>query len=114
MPFLYSQPHLATSAGQDFVDASGAGGNDYAFKTIPSEVDIARGLMRWLKSQNVTSVATVAAAELSPSQRGCDGQSGRGALVSEPWLEGLTKGRHTQVISLLLSHLSWLGRTVDH
>jgi len=25
---------IATSAGQDFVDASGAGGNDYAFKTI--------------------------------------------------------------------------------
>ncbi len=35
---------IATSAGQDFVDASGAGGNEYAFKTIPSEVDIARGL----------------------------------------------------------------------
>ena len=53
---------IATSAGQDFVDASGAGGNDYAFKTIPSEVDIARGLMRWLKSQNVKSVAIVGAA----------------------------------------------------
>src|SRR5215813_6097413 len=53
---------IATSAGQDFVDASGAGGNDYAFKTIPSEVDIARGLMRHLKAQNVKSVAIVAAA----------------------------------------------------
>jgi branched-chain amino acid transport system substrate-binding protein len=53
---------IATSAGQDFVDASGAGGNDYAFKTIPSEVDIARGLMRWLASKNVKSVAIVAAA----------------------------------------------------
>ena len=53
---------IATSAGQDFVDASGVGGNDYAFKTIPSEVDIARGLMRWLKAQNVKSVAIVAAA----------------------------------------------------
>src|ERR1700684_133860 len=48
---------IATSAGQDFVDASGAGGNDYAFKTIPSEVDIARGLARWLVSQKVKSVA---------------------------------------------------------
>ncbi|MBV8746206.1 MAG: ABC transporter substrate-binding protein [Xanthobacteraceae bacterium] len=57
---------IATSAGQDFVDASGVGGNDYAFKTIPSEVDIARGLMRWLKSQNVTSVAIVAAADFFP------------------------------------------------
>jgi branched-chain amino acid transport system substrate-binding protein len=57
---------IATSAGQDFVDASGAGGNDYAFKTIPSEVDIARGLMRWLKSQNVKSVAIVAAADFFP------------------------------------------------
>lgn len=52
---------IATSAGQDFVDASGVGGNDYAFKTIPSEVDIARGLMRHLKAQNVKSVAIVAA-----------------------------------------------------
>src|SRR5277367_6167262 len=46
---------IATSAGQDFVDAPGAGGNHYAFKTIPSEVDIARGLIRWLKTQNVKS-----------------------------------------------------------
>lgn len=51
---------IATSAGQDFVDASGVGGNDYAFKTIPSELDISRGLVRWLVSQNVKSVAIVA------------------------------------------------------
>jgi branched-chain amino acid transport system substrate-binding protein len=51
---------IATSAGQDFVDASGAGGNDYAFKTIPSEVDIMRGLVQWLKSRNVKSIAIVA------------------------------------------------------
>ncbi len=51
---------IATSAGQDFVDASGVGGNNYAFKTIPSEVDIARGLMRWLASRNVKSVAIIA------------------------------------------------------
>ncbi|MBV9631212.1 MAG: ABC transporter substrate-binding protein, partial [Xanthobacteraceae bacterium] len=57
---------IATSAGQDFVDASGVGGNDYAFKTIPSEVDIAQSLMRWLKSQNVNSVAIVAAADTFP------------------------------------------------
>src|SRR6202167_2162945 len=57
---------IATSAGQDFVVASGAGGNDYAFKTIPSEVDIARGLVRWLKSQNVKSIAIVAAADFFP------------------------------------------------
>jgi branched-chain amino acid transport system substrate-binding protein len=48
---------IATSAGQDFVDASGAGGNDYAFKTIPSEVDIARGLIRYLAGKGVKSVA---------------------------------------------------------
>jgi branched-chain amino acid transport system substrate-binding protein len=57
---------IATSAGQDFVDASGAGGNDYAFKTIPSEVDIARGLIGWLKTKNVKSVAVVAAADRFP------------------------------------------------
>src|ERR1700691_2368671 len=51
---------IATSAGQDFVDASGVGGNDYAFKTIPSEVDIEHGLVQWLKSQNVKSIAIVA------------------------------------------------------
>jgi branched-chain amino acid transport system substrate-binding protein len=57
---------IATSAGQDFVDASGVGGNEYAFKTIPSEVDVARGLMRWLTSQNVGSIAIVAAADTFP------------------------------------------------
>jgi branched-chain amino acid transport system substrate-binding protein len=51
---------IATSAGQDFVDASGAGGNDFAFKTIPSEVDITGGLTRWLKSQGVKSIAIAA------------------------------------------------------
>lgn len=51
---------IATSAGQDFVDASGVGGNDYAFKTIPSELDIARGLVRWLKSRKIGSIAIVA------------------------------------------------------
>jgi branched-chain amino acid transport system substrate-binding protein len=51
---------IATSAGQDFVDASGVGGNPYAFKTIPSEVDIARGLVRYLKSKDIKSVAIVA------------------------------------------------------
>jgi len=53
---------IATSAGQEFVDASGVGGNDYAFKTIPSELDIARGLLRWHASKGVKSVAIVAAA----------------------------------------------------
>ena len=51
---------IATSAGQDFVDASGVGGNDFAFKTIPSEVDITRGLARWLKSHGMKSIAIVA------------------------------------------------------
>jgi branched-chain amino acid transport system substrate-binding protein len=47
------------SAGQDFIDASGVGGNDYAFKTIPSDRDIALALMGWLKGQGVHSVAIV-------------------------------------------------------
>jgi branched-chain amino acid transport system substrate-binding protein len=51
---------IATSAGQDFVDASGPSGNDFAFKTIPSEVDIMRGLAHWLKSKDVKSIAVVA------------------------------------------------------
>jgi len=53
---------IATSAGQDFVDASGVGGNVYTFKTIPSEVDIARALVRYLVAHNVKSVAVVSAA----------------------------------------------------
>jgi branched-chain amino acid transport system substrate-binding protein len=51
---------IATSAGQDFVDASGPGGNDFAFKTIPSEVDIMGALAHWLKSKDVKSIAVVA------------------------------------------------------
>ena len=47
------------SAGQDFVDASGIGGNDYAFKTIPSDRDIALALIGWLKGRGVHSVAIV-------------------------------------------------------
>jgi ABC-type branched-subunit amino acid transport system substrate-binding protein len=53
---------IATSAGQDFVDASGVSGNDYLFKTIPSEFDIARGLIRFLKPKHVTAVAILAEA----------------------------------------------------
>jgi branched-chain amino acid transport system substrate-binding protein len=47
------------SAGQDFVDASGVGGNDWAFKTIPSDRDIAIGMMTYLKGQGVQSIAIV-------------------------------------------------------
>ena len=47
------------STGQDFVDASGVGGNDYAFKTIPSDRDIALALTGWLKGRGVHSVAIV-------------------------------------------------------
>ena len=47
------------SAGQDFVDASGVGGDDYAFKTIPSDRDIALGLIGWLKGKGVRSIAIV-------------------------------------------------------
>jgi branched-chain amino acid transport system substrate-binding protein len=59
---------IATTAGQDFVDASGVGGNEYPFKTIPPEVDVARGLMRSLTSQNVGSIAIVAAADPLPAR----------------------------------------------
>jgi branched-chain amino acid transport system substrate-binding protein len=48
------------SAGQDFVDASGVGGNDWTFKTIPSDRDIAIGMMTWLKSHDIHSVAIAA------------------------------------------------------
>ena len=51
---------IATSAGQDFVDASGVGGNDYLFKTIPSDLDIGQGLISYLGKHGVKSVAVVA------------------------------------------------------
>ena len=48
------------SGGQDFVDASGVGGNPYLFKTIPSNLDIARGMIGWLKSQGAKKLVIVA------------------------------------------------------
>jgi ABC-type branched-subunit amino acid transport system substrate-binding protein len=48
------------SAGQEFVDASGAGGNDHSFKTSPSDGDVAGGMMGWLKKQGVGSVTILA------------------------------------------------------
>lgn len=51
---------IATSAGHEFVDPAGVGGNDYIFKTIPSDVDIARGLVKYLVAQHVKSIAMVA------------------------------------------------------
>jgi branched-chain amino acid transport system substrate-binding protein len=47
------------SAGQDFVDASGVGGDPWVFKTIPSELDISRAMIGWLKTQGVKRVAVV-------------------------------------------------------
>jgi branched-chain amino acid transport system substrate-binding protein len=47
------------SAGQDFVDASGAGGNPYVFKTIPSDLDIARTETAWLTTQGAHKIAVV-------------------------------------------------------
>jgi branched-chain amino acid transport system substrate-binding protein len=48
------------SGGQDFVDASGVGGNPYLFKTIPSNLDIARGMVGWMKGQGAKKLAIVA------------------------------------------------------
>jgi len=50
---------IEISSLQDFVEASGVGGNPYAFKTIPSELDIARGMMAWLKKQGAKRIAIV-------------------------------------------------------
>ncbi len=51
---------IATSAGQDFVDASGVGGNAYTFKTIPSDLDIARGILNNLRERGLARVVLVA------------------------------------------------------
>jgi branched-chain amino acid transport system substrate-binding protein len=48
------------SAGQEFVDVAGSGGNDYVFKTSPSDLDVAVAVMKQLKSQNIRTVAVVA------------------------------------------------------
>jgi branched-chain amino acid transport system substrate-binding protein len=50
---------IDVSAGQDFVDASGVGGNPYVFKTIPSDLDIARTETAWLTTQGVHKIAIV-------------------------------------------------------
>jgi branched-chain amino acid transport system substrate-binding protein len=50
---------IEISSLQDFVEASGVGGNPYVFKTIPSELDIARGMIGWLKSQGAKRIAIV-------------------------------------------------------
>jgi branched-chain amino acid transport system substrate-binding protein len=50
---------IEISSLQDFVEASGVGGNPYVFKTIPSELDIARGMMAWLKKQGAQRIAIV-------------------------------------------------------
>ena len=50
---------IEISSLQDFVEASGVGGNPYVFKTIPSELDIARGMMGWLKRQGAKRVAII-------------------------------------------------------
>ena len=107
---------IATSAGQDFVDASGVGGNDYAFKTIPSEVDIARGLMRWLSSKNVKSIAIVAAAGAFPQANAAavlktSQEAGirvttqetlnQGTTDFAPVLEKLKSGSPEQVVTIL-------------
>ncbi len=47
------------SAGQDFVDASGVGGNPWVFKTIPSDKDIAEKLVGWLQQQGSKTVAVI-------------------------------------------------------
>jgi branched-chain amino acid transport system substrate-binding protein len=50
---------IEISSLQDFVEASGVGGNPYAFKIIPSELDIARATMGWLKKQGAKRVVMV-------------------------------------------------------
>ncbi|WP_271022328.1 ABC transporter substrate-binding protein [Rhizobium sp. RCAM05973] len=48
------------SAGQEFFDAAGPSGYDYVFKTSPSDGDVAKGMMQWLRTENVQSVAILA------------------------------------------------------
>lgn len=48
------------SGGQDFVDASGTGGNPYLFKTIPSNLDIAARMIAWLKANGAQKLVLVA------------------------------------------------------
>ena len=73
---------IATSAGQDFVDASGVGGNPYLFKTIPSESDIAKGLVRYLGGKTIRSVAIAAEAGAFP-------QAGAAAFASAATAAGM-------------------------
>ena len=51
---------IEITAGQNFVDESGAGGNRYAFKINPSEVDLARGFIGYWKRHGAQRVALLA------------------------------------------------------
>jgi branched-chain amino acid transport system substrate-binding protein len=104
------------SAGQDFVDASGVGGNPYVFKTIPSDLDIARAMAGWLKSEGVHTVAIVA--DDNPFNKAnaisftkAMGEAGIGATVTviipagtkdmAPVLAGLLTGKPDCVVPIL-------------
>ncbi|CAN7667452.1 hypothetical protein LJR034_005341 [Caballeronia sp. LjRoot34] len=50
---------IEISSLQDFVGSSDMGGKPYVFKTIPSELDIARGMRGCLKRQGAKRVAII-------------------------------------------------------
>ncbi|WP_050463965.1 ABC transporter substrate-binding protein [Herbaspirillum autotrophicum] len=50
---------VAVSAGDEFVDAAGAGGYRYTFKPSPSNSDVARALMHWLTEHGTKSIGIV-------------------------------------------------------
>jgi branched-chain amino acid transport system substrate-binding protein len=91
------------SGGQDFVDASGVGGNPYLFKTIPSNLDIAARMIGWLKAQGAHRLAMIA--DDVPLNRGNDVmfvRAARDAGLEVVADETLTKGADpTPVIAKL-------------
>ena len=96
------------SGGQDFVDASGAGGNPWVFKTIPSNLDIARAMVGWMKAQGAHKVAIVA--DDAPLNRVNAESFARAA--TEAGLETLaneTIAHGTADLAPLLSRLKALG-----
>jgi ABC-type branched-subunit amino acid transport system substrate-binding protein len=84
---------IATSAGQEFVDNAGVGGNPWLFKTIPSEVDIARALIRYLTTKNVRSVAVAAETGAFPQANAVAmAKAAREAGMTVTTLETITPG----------------------
>jgi len=96
------------SAGQDFVDASGAGGNPYVFKTIPSDLDIARTEVAWLAAQGTHKLAIVVD-DLPFNHANADSFANAAAAAQIAVVANVTVAKSTTDLAPLLANLKALA-----